>query len=92
MSELKWVPVSEKLPDEEGYYMCTVKDPSLLEELVVLELYYGHPIAPNAYDKTYCFGDYAFGEKWPNGMDNIEEVIAWMPLPEPYKEGEDDNT
>lgn len=51
-----WIPVSERLPKENGYYLTTTM-----------------------YHKVYC--DY-----WEEDRFNrTEAVIAWMPLPEPYK-------
>lgn len=26
----------------------------------------------------------AFGEPWPDGLDNLANVFAWMPIPKPY--------
>lgn len=51
-----WIPVSERLPRDSGYYLTTTM-----------------------YDKVYC--DYWEGECF----NRTEAVIAWMPLPEPYK-------
>lgn len=51
-----WIPVSERLPRDSGYYLTTTM-----------------------YDKVYC--DYWEGERF----NRTEAVIAWMPLPEPYK-------
>lgn len=53
-----WIPVSERLPEESGYYLTTTM-----------------------YHEVYC--DY-----WEEDCFNrTEAVIAWMPLPAPYKEG-----
>lgn len=61
--ELKteWIPVSERLPKEEGLYLVSVKNEH-----------------NRRYSKT-C---------WFHGNGNWfvrQDVIAWMPLPEPYK-------
>ena len=59
--EQRWIPCSERLPEERGFYLTTTKDKAV-----------------------YC--DY-----WnEDNFDRTEMVIAWMPLPEPYREGKDD--
>jgi hypothetical protein len=55
----EWIPVSERLPDENGSYLVTVK-----RGYIVLGLWVG------------------VAENWAN-------VIAYMPLPEPYRESEE---
>ena len=52
----QWIPCSERLPEEEGYYLTTTM-----------------------YQKVYC--DYWNGDNF----DRTEMVVAWMPLPEPWK-------
>lgn len=44
---------------------------------------------------TYSWGEVTVGEYWNNGEGwgiDGEEVLAWMPLPEPYKKGEEHET
>ena len=54
--EQRWIPCSERWPEERGFYLTTTKDKAV-----------------------YC--DY-----WnEDNFDRTELVIAWMPLPEPYK-------
>lgn len=57
--EQPWIPCSERLPEERGFYLTTTKDKAV-----------------------YC--DHWNGDNF----DRTEIVIAWMPLPEPYREGE----
>lgn len=78
--EPKWIPVSEKLPDHpenNDYYLVTIQ----------CEHYDGWD--------DYVTG---FAEWTEHGWDELScyigqiKVIAWMPLPEPYKaESEDQN-
>lgn len=53
--EPKWIPVSERLPEEDGEYLVTTINGDV-------DIYVFH----------------TWGAKSP-------KVIAWMPLPEPYK-------
>ena len=84
----KWIPVKKGLPLKKGKYLCTCRwDESVDFRVDVLE--YGTPV--NEFwvgsDRIFPNG-YAFGEDWgrngENDIDNIEEVIAWMPLPNVY--------
>ena len=59
--EPRWIPVSERLPKEQGLYLVTIKS---------CDKYY---IDTDLYNTLY-----KKGFRTPN-------VIAWMPLPEPYK-------
>ena len=61
-----WIPCSEKLPEETGYYLVQLKEKIVSEDYAdrTVALYSGE-------DK--CFMSY---EKL---------IIAWQPLPEPYK-------
>ena len=70
--EQKWIPVSERLPEEDGDYYVT------LENGVVEILGYS-----TTQRTTYPKGFYYIsnGFSW---RQTINPVIAWMPLPEPY--------
>lgn len=89
--ESKWISVEERLPDKAGWYIVTSKWEDKAEYSVEF-LEYGTPVSEEwkGSDRVFANG-YAFGTNWGyNGeteMDNLEKVIAWMPIPEPYKEG-----
>lgn len=75
----KWIPVSERLPEEAYGCLVTVMDyePSTQTDFEnILPYFVG-------YD----------GHGWNNadGETIPFEVIAWMPLPEPYRESEEEN-
>ena len=70
-----WIPVSERLPDKRGDYLVTLCGNG--EPWVEIALW-----------------NETFGGRWQmvlyNDVDysDISNVIAWMPLPKPYQEGE----
>ena len=81
----KWIPVSERLPEEHGAYLVTF--PSILKNKMCVDiLRYGKPFMPNTEIKEVCWYD-ADAEYWDVVYD---EVVAWMPLPTPYKGGDDE--
>lgn len=62
-----WMPVTERLPEKQGYYFVTYEW------------------------RSEKFVDYETGIDWFRGGEWVEtprnyKVVAWMPLPEPYKE------
>ena len=61
-----WIPVSERLPEESGYYIATTYDGV------------GRRTTFVKYQKK--------AKSWElTGARSYWRVIAWMPLPEPYK-------
>ena len=76
-----WIPVIERLPEEPkvnpvfyGKYL----------ELYLVTIKYGS----SEQDNVYPFRAFWNGINFTDGM-NILDVIAWMPLPEPYRESEE---
>ena len=67
----EWIPVSERLPEERGFYIVTEKVFSLDDR--------EHKGRYNTMVEQveYCNG------KWQRAR--FFEVVAWMPLPKPYK-------
>lgn len=71
----RWIPVTERLPEKYGKYLVTV---DMDYYAAVITLYYGRINCKDVfYDRDSEYGDIEY-----------RGVIAWMPLPEPYKEGE----
>lgn len=67
----EWIPVSERLPDEHGYYLVTT-DGSHNAIIDIAE-----------YGKFYRKPENEYVLEW----NKASRVIAWQPLPEPYKKG-----
>lgn len=66
-----WIPCSERLPEEEDYYLVTKED----------DIAYSIDIA--LWNPHYHWSN--------NGFHKADKVIAWQPLPAPYKEGVTEN-
>lgn len=62
-----WIPCSERLPEEEGDYLCINKEGIFMVGMPRPSVTRGH--------------------YWVRRYSQIMfDVIAWMPMPEPYKE------
>ena len=83
--EPQWIPCSERLPEKGGQYLVTR----------------GHKSCGNLWNRVYIvnYSDLMGLKKekiWWNGdvgkidFEKCDHVIAWMPLPELYKGGEQD--
>ena len=73
--ECQWIPVSERLPGKDGHY------------LVYAPKYRGGSSSAKEYYDGVMFSRFNNG-KWSIEHGYYERkncVIAWMPLPEPYK-------
>lgn len=82
-AEPDWIPVSERLPEANGRYLVTR----------------GLNACGAMWDRTYLinYSDLMGLKKnkvWWDGnvgksdFETYDDVLAWMPLPKPYKEGE----
>ena len=95
-AEPKWIPVSERLPenlepvnitwvnhDPESYYVDIKDKPFTATGIHYRGQWYWY--------STTC-ADY-LGEYGSNDIDKVDdaiEIVAWMPLPEPYKAESED--
>lgn len=78
----EWIPVSERLPDDETEVL----------------IQYGQSIMVGYHKVDFTvypsFFEDANETGWYSGKDNFicgsDEVIAWQPLPEPYKKGSEE--
>lgn len=72
----KWIPVSERLPEKTGIYIVTGKT------------FISSNNFPNDFYRSTQVHKYSEKTGWDTFFS--DEIFAWMPLPEPYKEGEAD--
>lgn len=77
-SAQQWIPYSERLPEEEDMYLVTgiTKDGYRFRDTVSM-----HFNRWTGYGDTMSKPDVV----WET-FEDTDTVIAWMPLPEPYKE------
>ena len=89
-----WIPCSERLPDELAEVNVTWVNtaPPVYYEFLKGKRFTGTAIYFNGewywYSSTCLDMLKEYGKSPADIMDGAIEVIAWMPLPEPYKEGE----
>ena len=69
-----WIPVSERLPEESDYYIACIYNE-------ISKKYYCR-------SKWFSINNNYYGELEWIDLKSYEKVVAWRPLPEPYKEGE----
>lgn len=82
-----WIPVSERLPEKYGSYLVAWKPCNMSEEYVVKR-----SGAPHFYEILEYDPDDESG--WIESIEQATgeyEILAWMPLPEPYRESEVEN-
>lgn len=82
-----WIPCSEKLPNKEDLYMVTRK--TFSDDYRFIDLfYYGKPLMPNYKVKGACW--YRSDSEWGDIVYDDSDIIAWKPLPMPYREESED--
>lgn len=70
----RWVPVTERLPKKQTWYHVAIRDKKTMRVSVELDLYAVETAKNFGHEIGFCKAD-----RWPER----EELIAWMPLPEP---------
>lgn len=80
LEKYKWIPCSERLPEKDDRYLTTY--PLIRDMKWVHILWYGEPSMPSreVQGKVWYVSDEEYGDV------PYDDVIAWMPLPKPYKE------
>ena len=78
MNEMKWIPVTERLPEDTFAKLVTTKIDFPANKGFVTDV------------ANYIDGKWYF---YRSRIEICLEITAWMPLPDPYKEeSEDDHT
>ena len=78
----RWIPVTERLPEENGMYLVTMTEKAKAEEL-------GFDLDEIEVSKMrYNSNGWQLPRHIPSWINEVvkDEVIAWMPVPEPYRE------
>lgn len=78
--EPHWIPCSERLPDEDHWLGGSGKQFS--DEVLV-------SVSNSADEDVYVYVSQTLDGKWNLELPEYYEVIAWMPLPEPYQPEEE---
>ena len=84
--EKGWIPVSRRLPNKEECEKYDKRDPCYRKFVCTVKFNNGFD---NFYQTRKLYFSEVFGWKY-EAEDYNEFVIAWQPLPEPYKDGEND--
>lgn len=85
----QWIPCSEKLPEKDGGYLCQIH--SFYCDMIEVCRFSNNLFKVDKYDfyeyrgRKKKKGFYGYDGEW--GYYEINNVIAWMPLPEPYVKG-----
>ena len=79
--ERKWLPCSERLPDVSGRYLVT-------RGLKAAGAIWNRVYIANFSDLMGLKSSLIFwqGNVGKSDFERLDDVIAWMPLPEPYRE------
>lgn len=78
---MKWIPVSEKLPNLSDY-----DGPKIWQKKVLITGYLSFDDEKNLFVATVFASDVV------NNRVRDTVVVAWMPLPKPYKEDKDEHS
>ena len=73
-----WIPCQERLPEESDYYMACIYDEDV-DDYDFRKTWFAHE------------DDYDMDESEWRELQPFEKVVAWMPLPEPYRREEQDH-
>lgn len=75
-----WIPTAKRMPGKDGRYLVFYEGTIIGSRIEIM--WYGEPLMPNVDVDGKHF--YRSDDEW--GDIIYDEVIAWMPLPKPFKE------
>lgn len=87
VEQTEWISVKDRLPEETGEYLVYTDSDEVFVE----------PYDEWQADFGYWYEEFSeetggkIGEEWRSADDNCMKVVAWMPLPSPYKGDEDEH-
>lgn len=77
LEQTRWIPCNERLPKDYSSCLCTIRNHYTYDNHIEV---YDHVVVYNPAEK-----------EWLDESSKLAfEVIAWMPLPEPYRESEEE--
>ena len=77
MSE--WISVTERVPDKDGRYLCTIQNEYAPELVYIMVCNY------------WYFDEFSKHDWCPDDETCSSNVLAWMQLPDPFHADEEDN-
>lgn len=81
----EWIPCSEKLPNKSGEYLVTIIQNESSFQQGITNVFI-RSLAP----ANILYGK-GFGEQMAWRQELWEDVVAWMPLPKPWKGADDED-
>ena len=82
--EMRWIPVTERLPEEMDIYLVVVKSKYDFEDQYEIDT---DVATYNPHEKAYIDGCWDTYCDWDEGQQYLH-ITHWMPLPQAPKEGE----
>lgn len=87
---MRWIPCSERLPEKHQMVLTTIKGVDLFRECMDKNFF---GALATAKKRTFVSVGYLGDDGW-YGVDGFLQIIptvAWMPMPEPWRGGEEED-